>query len=579
MPNLSQSLAKHDLGFLRIIAQLWGMETVFSEKRTAISQLTQWMTEPQNMRNLIRQLPSEAREAIEELAAHHGRLPFARFSRKYGEIRQVGSGKRDREAIFLNPQSVAEILWFHGLIFLDFFESENGIIEEYIFLPTDILSVLPTTSTERYLGFDKVIAPELVRHTVSASDVLFDDLCTFLAWLRKGKPNPTRLEELQKHLLLTKERLAEFIFIPNPALLLILLKDAGIVDSNDTPLPEPTRTLLSLPRWEALCKLYQVWLNSTSINELRQLESLECVGEWQNDPLAPRHFLVQQLNWLSTNQWYSLNEFIDFIHDNFPDFQRPGGNYTVWLIRRRADEKFLTGFDSWYDVEGELLRYLILGPFFWFGIVEIGVLPDSPQTYVFRVTPQGLTLLKPENHHQDSTISTTQEKIRPFANGLVLIPRSCYPPIRYQIARFCEWKKYQDELYHYQVTPESLQLAQQHNLKPQQLLKLLQKYSQIVPPSLIQAIRRWAMYSIESQIQRVSLLRVRAPEILEKLKNSRSAKYIQQILDPTTAIIIAGKEKNLVEQILELGYFTQCDIGKIDTSPTNSSIDDRPSAK
>lgn len=555
MPKLSQSLSKYDLGFLRIVCQLWGFDHLPKDKKTAIQQLSAWMIDLQNIQRILDSLPSDARAALEDLIAHQGRLPSAVFSRKYGEIRQVGAGKRDREAIFLSPQSASERLYFLALIFQDFFEKDQAL-EEFFYVPDDLLVALPVSPSIDTPRFEGALSSEQVEPTCSGQDLLYDDVCTCLAWLRMEKFAHKKLNELQRHLLLSKKHFKELPLSLTPEFLVTLLTEAAVVNPSGSPIPERIRHILSIPRFEAIQFLYETWLRSLAINELKQLEQLECVGEWENDPASARLLLVDRLRSLQSEVWYDLDLFVEYLHDHFPDFQRPGGNYEIWLIRRRSDGVFLKGFESWYSVEGELLRYLLLGPLVWFGILELGLKRQKP-TYAFRVTRQGENLLR---HQPPSNNAEVQDQLQVLPSGIISVPRRFPGALRYQIARYCQWEGYQDGHFSYRITPTSLQQAQQKGLKPQQLIRLLQKSCENLPPTLIQAIRRWTTHSTEIQVQRLTILRVRSPEILEMIKKSRCSKYLHQILNPTTAVVIAGQERNLAEGLLALGFLPEIDL-------------------
>ena len=553
MPKLSHSLSKYDLGFLRILAQSWGFNQDIKDKKVAVEQLSAWMTQPQNLQNVLQKLSADAHRALEDLVTHQGRLPSAVFTRKYGEIRQVGAGKRDRQAILLSPQNASEQLIFLALVFQDFFEEEHGI-EEFIYIPDDILAALPHSANTAMPRVNSVLSSDQTGSIGIAQDTLFDDVCTALAWLRMDKITPKRLAELQKHLLLAAENSKGLPLPLKPQFLTSLLLEAKLLDSSGSPLPEQTRIFLSMPRGEAIKALYDTWLRSTAINELKQLEQLECLGEWENDPISARQFLIEQLQSLTPTVWYELDTFIEFLHDQFPDFQRPGGNYEVWLIRRRSDGQFLQGFESWYSVEGELIRYLISGPLFWFGIIELGIHQQEPPGFVFRITQFGETIFQNQTPSADLPL---EDKFQVLPSGTIAIPRRFLPTIRYQIARFCTWEGYQKDRYLYRITPTSLSHAQQKGLKIQHLLRLLQRHAESLPPTLVHALRRWGLHSTEIHLQRLSILRVRSPEILEEIKKSRCSKYLQQVLNPTMAVIITGQEKKLAEQLLTLGYLAE----------------------
>ncbi len=91
--------------------------------------------------------------------------------------------------------------------------------------------------------------------------------------------------------------------------------------------------------------MFNAWLESNNFNELRQIPSLVCEGEWDNQPLATREFLLNLLEAVPDNKWWSLPVFIRAIKEKYPDFQRPAGDYDSWFIKRIADGVYLRGFD------------------------------------------------------------------------------------------------------------------------------------------------------------------------------------------------------------------------------------------
>ncbi|NIO71720.1 MAG: hypothetical protein GTN71_22490, partial [Anaerolineae bacterium] len=50
------------------------------------------------------------------------------------------------------------------------------------------------------------------------------------------------------------------------------------------------------------------------------------------------------------------------IKESDPDFQRPDGDYSSWYIRQADTGRYLSGFESWDQVEGALIAYLIAQP-------------------------------------------------------------------------------------------------------------------------------------------------------------------------------------------------------------------------
>ena len=111
MPDLFHSLLKQDIGHLHIIAELWGFELKSINADGALEELSAALLKPALFTEVVDSLSSEADSAIAALVNSGGRMPWPTFTRKYGEIREAGAGKRDREKLYLKPTSPAEILY------------------------------------------------------------------------------------------------------------------------------------------------------------------------------------------------------------------------------------------------------------------------------------------------------------------------------------------------------------------------------------------------------------------------------------------------------------------------------------
>ncbi len=139
MPDLFHSLLKQDLGHLRIIAELWGLELNSTDSDAALEKLSVSLLEPGLLAELIDTLSPEANSAIDALVSSGGRIPWPMFTRKYGDIREAGAGKRDREKLYLQPESATEVLFYRGLLARAFFDTKKGP-QEFAYIPDDLLN-------------------------------------------------------------------------------------------------------------------------------------------------------------------------------------------------------------------------------------------------------------------------------------------------------------------------------------------------------------------------------------------------------------------------------------------------------
>ena len=113
-------------------------------------------------------------------------------------------------------------------------------------------------------------------------------------------------------------------------------------------------------RGQALGQLAQAWKTSQKINELDLIESL--VFESREKAIQVFQGITYSISFkaLPEDNWFSIQEFCDWINQNQPDILRSGGDYDAWFIKNKATGEYIKGFENWQRVEGEYIRMMIL---------------------------------------------------------------------------------------------------------------------------------------------------------------------------------------------------------------------------
>jgi hypothetical protein len=610
MPALAQTLPANDLGFLRIVASLWGIELHALAPAEAALELAEAMLDAELMEEIIAALPDLAREALQALLGAGGRLPWVQFARRFGDIREMGPGKRDREQPHARPNSAAETLYYRALIGKAFFDTPSGS-QEFAFLPDDLAQALefigfapgeapapqpepepepvkpPVTAPEpeyadlaepEYADLDEIIAgdePESVvlptvsarkppvitqsappppsardkaigraatpaekAHIWPATDHILDDLTTLLAALRLGIEPPALAVPTP---VLTGLLTATRLISPSPT-----GKGAG----GEGLQPEAVKAFLESPRQAALASLVEAWQTSETFNELRLLPGLAFEGAWDNQPLVTREFLLNLLEPIPEGVWWSIPSFIRDIKQRYPDFQRPAGDYDTWFIKRLADGQYLRGFAHWEDVDGALIRYFFQ-VLHWLGQIDLAAPDETAAPTAFRITSSESRITNHEN-----------AKIVISSNALITVPRLAPRSVRYQVARFCDWGiSPTPEEYRYRITPASLKRAAGQGLKASHLLSLLAKQTGgQIPPVFARALQRWESNGTEARIETLTVLKVSKPELLNELRASRVARFLGEIIGPTTVVIQAGAQSKVMAALAELGLLAEVEL-------------------
>lgn len=500
----------------------------------AAIELARYMLDPVLGRDVILSLPAQARSALEALLEARGRLPWAIFIRRFGGIRPIGAGHRDREQVHLESISPVEVLVYHSLVENAFFDTPTGL-QEFAYIPTDLLPIIQQVAGAFPQKQKKEIWDPIpgrpatsreIHHVLIATGFLLDDAVTLLAALRMGiTPQPLEIPI---------NVVGDF------------LRSAELLTGNKLS-PSKVKDFLEMPPSSALDLLADAWQAADSFNELRQLPGLLFEGEWNNSPHTTRQILLGFLDSIPRDRWWSLPAFVNHIYKVFPDFQRPSGDYDSWFIKRNADGVFLRGFETWDEVDGALIRYIITGPMHWLGKVDLASTGEGGVVTAFR------RRMHPPERKETARLSVS-------SNGTIIIPRQVPRQIRYQVSRFCDWHPGRQQNYHFQVTGSSLQRAVKQGLKISQLLGLLSRNSQSdLPPSFIKALKRWDTKSTEARLETQTILHVSQPEVLEELRNSKAGRFLGEVLGPTAVVIQPGAQAKVIAALTALGLLTDYD--------------------
>jgi len=541
MPDLKHSLRVQDLGYLKIVAESWGVELNAPDARTALPIVIRKIMDPALVLEIVEALAEDARQALDTLILHSGRMPWSRLVQTFGHLREMGPGKRDREKPYLDPVSPTEALWYRGLIGRDFLRFE-GDLQECAYIPDDLLEVMPEVGPTVPQPPGRAASPGEVANILRANDRVLDHTCSLLAALRLEDPQRSPMVENWQ---------------PPFEVVHALLAAMKLITSSEQPVPEDARPFLEMPRGKALSWLVRGWRASALFNELRLMPGIICEGAWHNDPILAREHVLALLSEVPENTWWNLDSFIKAVFEREPDFQRTAGDFDTWLVRDAEKGGSLAGIQHWQAVDGALVRYLITGPMHWFGLIDLASASENKAVTAFRFSGWASRLLlgKPVKDlpAEDQPVIVSSDG---FLTASTLTPRLA----RYQVSRFCLWVDENETDYTYQLSPESLSRAASQGLRIIHLEKLLNKFSEPPPPSLIEALRQWEKEGGQVRIHPGIILRVETPKILQVLRDSPAGRFIDDPLGPTSALIKPDAIEKVSAALARLGYLSDIEI-------------------
>ncbi len=558
------SLNDHPLAMLRGIAELRGVGLTTNVRADAAAQLAALLAEPADTAAALASCSPAAQDAWRALAAAGGRMKTPAFTRRFGAIRPVGPGKLEREQVWRSPDGPVEELWYRGLIFRAFADLGAGPVE-YVYIPDDLLPPPGAPTLAAAVAQTPALAPTQPPARVrQAFNVLAVDLCALLAAIREAPPRVDRAGQLRPA---DRERLQDGLLLQEAArfdLMITLARERGWLTTGGGRLTveaaASTAWLRATP-WEGIRALFAAWRESTDLtpdglgwNDLRHVAALQIEGVWRNDPWLARRALLDALHGLAVDAWYTIADLVAGVKAVNPDFQRPDGNYTGWYLRDRASGRYLSGFESWDDVEGRLVAFLIQGPLFWLGAVALG-LAEGGQVASFRLTPLGAAWLAgaaPPELPRPARLTVTEDFSVSAPLWLPLLDR-------FRLLRFTEPVSGRYELgepTRHRITRGSLARARTSGVKADAILGFLQRATGgHVPARVASGLARWDQYGGAVRISRGAVLRVEDASTLAALRaDPVIAPLLGDLLSAQAVMISDADLPRLLKALEELGY-------------------------
>ncbi len=543
--TLYQTLLDSDLARLHVIARQWNIPLTAQRKADVAAELADALPHAEAIERVLATLEDDARAALDDLLRRGGTLPWAVFVRRWGELRPVGPGRLEREELWREPASPVERLWYLGVVQRAFATWPSGQVE-MAFVPEELRLYMPLPAP---LTIAPPVAAPTPDYQLTGTDMLADDLTTLFAVRQMEVLKPLPLEAWTIWLQMPQARL----------LLETLALEQGWLRRDEHGslrlVPETALKWLQADNWLQWSTLSRAWMESAQWNDLAAVPTLlpDPVRQWPAEPLSTRQAFLELLRHCRPATWYTLTDFTAFVRAHNPDFLRPDGDFDAWALRDAATDKPLRGIAAWDAVEGAWLVFVLTGPLFWLGLVDLGGLAPTLPPTSFRLSEAGAAVLGLGNP------PLLPEPPRPRLNedgSLHVPPRRRY--VRFQVHRIAQPLGRDDE-YRYRLTPGSVALARQQRISLERIFTFLEEaIGRAVPSHLRTAIERAYHGEAAARLEHVWLLRVPDAALLNHPALRRA---IYERLDAHMALIHATAREAVLRFLAHNGILLELPTG------------------
>ncbi|MEJ2212198.1 MAG: helicase-associated domain-containing protein, partial [Anaerolineae bacterium] len=317
----------------------------------------------------------------------------------------------------------------------------------------------------------------------------------------------------------------------------------------------PVKRWLTATPGRQITTLHEAWRDDPTWVDLCRVPGLTCdeATPWLHryDPAAARRALLALLARCPAAEWWTVDSFVDAVHEVHPDFQRPDGDYGSWYIRDVDSGDYLSGFGCWDAVEGTLIRDLLARALPWLDVVQVVPGPSGPAA---RLTAAGRRFLglAPAAPQEAPSPPIT---IRP--DMLVEVPTPANLYTCFQLERFADavgrraagpWR--------YRLTVGGLGRALGRGVRVEQILAFLRQASdEGLPVNVAGQLQLWAGRYGQVELEEMALLTARSERALKELSVLPETRpLIGRILSPTTALVRQAHLPRLRKALRDLGF-------------------------
>ena len=504
MPTTLMMLRDHSPLMLEIIGEMRSAN-IDATGTERVVLLAQELSSPDSVQNVLEEMQSEypeAQTALRTLAKSQGWQAADKFTRVYGELEVMGDEQLKATEPWHNPQNLTELLYYSGLIGRGF-EGEGPEAYRIIYIPSDILDQIPLSAEDESEGdilIPYVQAPSR-REVQDSTDEFLNDVGSVIGCLA-GAPMLLEGQDLAQP---DAARLQARLLAPpdtpqlvvRRALLLHVLNQLELLKGEkqkDGPLfvalkRNRVNDFLNLTRHDQRRQLWEAWRDSPDWDDLERVPALELHNRerWKHNPhpQATRDAFLRYCRILQSTRWYDLADLVDFLREHMPDFQRPAGNYDNWYMRNRKAGRFVKGFEDWDLMDGELARFLLLGPMVWLGALKVA---EQRNRTLLRLTRDGAIW-------QGADLAPAREEVQPRftvkEDFSIEVPLELPLRQRMNIEQVAHWQR-SSTMYEYRINQRSLNQAFDRGLTARQILAVLRNGSHGVPSKVAVAICRFA---------------------------------------------------------------------------------------
>ena len=306
----------------------------------------------------------------------------------------------------------------------------------------------------------------------------------------------------------------------------------------------------ALPSWGKMSRLAQVGYAANLWTIDRSWSaSLEMPQPlWDIDVCPVRRKVLSELeNLPSDEDWYNIDAFGNLVVESSPDLLQainPARSF-----KRR--QNILSVADDRKAELRRLIRLVISGPLFWFGLVELGQGGDTA-VYAFRLTLTGRRVLR-ENNNLDDTSSGRHFAINDALEGRA---EGFSGPVFYELARFADLQVI-GPASKFVISRESVLRGMELGWTLVRMMEFLSEHHNGELPKKVTAnIQTWANELADVVVSEVILVEFESPAQLRQLEVSDWGRtLIDRTIGPETAILKQGIGlKQFIELLKEHGY-------------------------
>lgn len=308
-----------------------------------------------------------------------------------------------------------------------------------------------------------------------------------------------------------------------------------------------------------LLDMFHAWLNHGTYDDFYKISGIKVIsGGLRQTSLQVRKIVVDAFKHTDLTTWIDKDKFIKHFEQNQPRFFRPFYDDHHWIVEYKNGDEIWTTKTKPFLIEYAFLNFIICGPLFWLGLVQLG--KNDNNVTSFMLSREGRHILRGESFAETAAMGIACNQIIVQPDFEILVSENAVLSVRFMVDRISEPIGI-GPISHYRLTRNSIARAMESGLEINDIIGFLEATSSVGLSQNVRAsIESWKSHYGRVRIGAMYYLETKDHFIMKELQtHTRMSNLLGDSIGLVTNRISADNLVPMITELKRCGYLPKVD--------------------